>query len=568
MPSMPLKIGSQMKQRAIKGCKKSSAGQIIVPDDVIFICDEAFRDCKQITSIVIPASVKEISPTAFTGCDALESIEVSPDNPIYFSRDGILYGSNHINEWGNTVEQYLLFCPQMMHEAIIDAGTKFIHYHPFAECRSLVSVTLPAVESVPDDLFDGCVSLQTADISAAAGSVRIERLFSRSPRLEHIILGDSQHAAERDGLILSADGQRLHLCLASCEDVIIPASVVSISDIALQQFGQHKSVTVDPDSETFTMADGILYSKDMTAMIWCPPDRTIIRVPDNVAQLPIEHIKRMPNLTAVEISDCNAAFSSLNGAVFDKEQTKFHLVPAILSKMTLPPMFYTQAFKYCRHIGSIEVQADTPHHIVIGGVLYYHYDEEDTLDLIVCSSEVTSLILPANVTIMSDGSRLPGAFAAAESLSEITVEFGSHSFFARDNVLYTRGDYQRLVFCPRNKTEVNIPRFIRVLDNEAFIYNTMRSITIPKGIHVIGHKCFAHCHALEEVILPQTLKFIGNQAFADCPNLKAVTFPNNAIEYCEDSFDDGVVFSGKHKDCIIHPANEWQDIKTEKKEGS
>ncbi len=562
--SMPLKIGSQMKQRAVKGCKKSLEGQIAVPDDVIFICEEAFRDCKHITSIVVPASIKEISSEAFIGCDNLESVEVSPDNPIYFSRDGVLYGRHHINEWGNTVEQYLLFCPQAKTDVHIDEGTKFIHYQPFSECRNLTNITLSPVECVPDDLFDGCVSLQTADISAAIGAVRIERLFERCHNLEHIIFSDSQPFVERDGLVLSSDGQRIHLCLASCENVIIPSAVRSISDIALRQFGRCKSVAVEYDSEFFTIDNNILYNKDMTKMVWCPPSMTVVEVPDTVKQLPIEHLKRMPNLTAVEISDRNMTFSSLGGAVFDKKQAKFYLVPAILSKMTLPPMFYTQTFEFCRYIGEIEVEADTSAHKVIDGVLYYHYEEEDTLDLIVCDSLTEHITIPANAVMISEGRKLPGAFAAAESLLYIDVEFGNTAFFARDGVLYTRGDYQRLVFCPRSKTEVNIPRFIKVLDNEAFMCNQMKTFTIPKGIQVIGHKCFAHCHNLEEIILPQTLKFIGNRAFADCPNLKTVTFPNNAIDYCADSFDESVIFIGKHKNCVLHPADELMKLPTEK----
>lgn len=76
---------------------------VIIPDDIIFIADGAFKNkkltsvtipfscerighyafsgCKNLTSIDLPSSIKEIGDFAFKGCKKLSSIEL-PDSVI------------------------------------------------------------------------------------------------------------------------------------------------------------------------------------------------------------------------------------------------------------------------------------------------------------------------------------------------------------------------------------------------------------------------------------------------------------------------------------------------------
>ena len=51
----------------------------IIPEGRIVIEDRAFQGCKELTSIIIPNTVKEIGDYAFEGCMGLTSI-VMPDS--------------------------------------------------------------------------------------------------------------------------------------------------------------------------------------------------------------------------------------------------------------------------------------------------------------------------------------------------------------------------------------------------------------------------------------------------------------------------------------------------------
>lgn len=54
---------------------------------------------------------------------------------------------------------------------------------------------------------------------------------------------------------------------------------------------------------------------------------------------------------------------------------------------------------------------------------------------------------------------------------------------------------------------------------------TLRSITLPEGITLLGNQAFMSCPSLVSVQLPSTLKSIGTDAFYGCTLLKEITLP-------------------------------------------
>lgn len=78
-------------------------GDVIIPDGVTEIGEDAFRDCEDVTGVTIPASVYAIGAHAFEGCHI--SDVVIPDSVGKIGRDAFkIYGLRHItiNEmWSN-----------------------------------------------------------------------------------------------------------------------------------------------------------------------------------------------------------------------------------------------------------------------------------------------------------------------------------------------------------------------------------------------------------------------------------------------------------------------------------
>lgn len=72
------------------GCSKLES--IVMPDNVTVIERDALRDCASLTSLTIPASVEEITPSS--GCAVLAEIQVSPANSHYRSDGGALFNAD------------------------------------------------------------------------------------------------------------------------------------------------------------------------------------------------------------------------------------------------------------------------------------------------------------------------------------------------------------------------------------------------------------------------------------------------------------------------------------------
>jgi len=63
-------------------CAKEAYGDIIIPDGIEAIGDNAFNGCPDIVTVKIPNSVTTIGKGAFGFCDKLESIDI-PDSVEY-----------------------------------------------------------------------------------------------------------------------------------------------------------------------------------------------------------------------------------------------------------------------------------------------------------------------------------------------------------------------------------------------------------------------------------------------------------------------------------------------------
>lgn len=91
IPGSVVDIGNN----AFEGCEKLEKVAFTNPDGAnnnLLIRLSAFKDCTKLTDVEIPARVKQIVGNIFKGCTSLTEVKVNAANPYYFTRDGVLFG--------------------------------------------------------------------------------------------------------------------------------------------------------------------------------------------------------------------------------------------------------------------------------------------------------------------------------------------------------------------------------------------------------------------------------------------------------------------------------------------
>lgn len=146
---------------------------IKLPMDVVRIEKDAFLNCSSLRSIVIPATVSSIVPSA--GCTSLEEISVSGANTAYTSSDGVLLSGD--------AKSILWFPMGKRGDYALPATVTAVGPYAFRECSiekfvfpagltkigecafynsKVKEVVLPStLKMLPTDVFQKCADLKT-----------------------------------------------------------------------------------------------------------------------------------------------------------------------------------------------------------------------------------------------------------------------------------------------------------------------------------------------------------------------------------------------------------------------
>ena len=138
--------------------------QIKIPKSLRYIGYGAFESCG-ITSITLPDSIKSINESTFWGCQGLKSITI-PDAVLHIgshafyrciSLKSVLFQNSHDTIIGNDAFAYC----NSLQSFIIPNSVKRIGNAAFYNCCSLSSVTIPSsVSTIEDMAFYSCINLK------------------------------------------------------------------------------------------------------------------------------------------------------------------------------------------------------------------------------------------------------------------------------------------------------------------------------------------------------------------------------------------------------------------------
>ncbi|HSP42697.1 MAG TPA: leucine-rich repeat domain-containing protein, partial [Luteolibacter sp.] len=307
-----------------------------------------------------------------------------------------------------------------------------------------------------DKEFSFCTSLRAIHLPATTASIS-SSAFSACTSLEEIkVAPDSTTFASVQGVLFTADMGTLIRCPAGFSGVLdIPASTLSINASAFDDCTGVSGIRVDPSNPNFSDIDGVLYNKDQTQLIRCPGGYIGSHdIGVGVGTIQNGAFGGCPTLTAINVHQDNAGFNSVDGVLYDKDlKTLIQVTGGHTGILSIPDSvtaINSGSIASCSLLTSIFVGIQNPSFTSVQGVLY----NKDQTTLIACPSgyagghaipdsvmtvteaafkdctELTSVVLPTGLTSID-----AFTFMGCTSLESVTVpesvrDIGVYSFFA------------------------------------------------------------------------------------------------------------------------------------------
>lgn len=144
-----------------KDLSESSSATLVIPErignaPVRILGDSVFPACTNLAKVVIPASVTNLSISAFSRCGKPGQIEIAAGNPAYKEVDGAVY---------EVSSRTVIMAGRGVSTVRVPADALAIGPEAFKGCDLLTSVELPPVlKSIGRGAFAGCMGLSVVTV--------------------------------------------------------------------------------------------------------------------------------------------------------------------------------------------------------------------------------------------------------------------------------------------------------------------------------------------------------------------------------------------------------------------
>ena len=522
---------------------KNRAGEFVVPDTVTSIADYAFDNAPKLTKVTIGENVKSVGTGAFRNCNSLETVIFKDSDTVQKTIGDYAFNNcpaltevdfgNAVKSIGNyafmvdklleSIEfpdslesigycafscyrggTYSTYVASNLKSVKFGSGLKTIGNYAFYGNRSLETVQFSGknLTSIGEDAFRDCMALTKLNLTGN-DAVICARAFCNNDALKEVTLSgvktigynafggdDALKSADLGEDLISIDSYAFQSC-SNLETVTLPESLTTINNDAFRDCSKLASIEIPNkvtklNDNTFANCTSL---KNVSIGSGCASISSTAFLNSNAIE-------------KITVAGDNANYSSVDGALLNKEKTSIVLYPKSKSGEFVIP--------------------DT-----VTSIADYAFDN---------APKLTKVTIGENVKSVGTG-----AFRNCNSLETVI-------FKDSDTVQKTIGDYA-FNNCPA-LTEVDFGNAVKSIGNYAFMVDKLlESIEFPDSLESIGYCAFS-CYRggtystyvasnLKSVKFGSGLKTIGNYAFYGNRSLETVQFSGkNLTSIGEDAFRD------------------------------
>jgi len=384
---------------------RASIKSVYLEAGVTSIGDLAFASCANVTSIAIPNNLTAIGLSAFSDCSALKSIQIP---------QGV-----------TSIEDYTFYKCSSLTKITIPAGVATIGDYAFADCSALQSITCAAenvpnwtggsattfrnvTKSIPVYVPAGSVTaynnnadwkqftnIQAMACSAGSGTCGTNLTWNLSCDGVLTISGIGDMADYEMPWGDTGNGAPWDAQKADITSVVIEDGVTRIGNYAFIFYPNITSLTLGNTVKsigyqafsgcgftTLTLPNSLTYI-DGSAFSQCS-FLTAVSIPAGVTNMASGAFYGCYSLTAINVDPANTHYCSVNGILFDKDQTVLMQYPCSKKGAYSIPSSVTKidygAFADCNGLNSVTIPAGVTD--IMGFAFYYC----DGLESITCAA--------------------------------------------------------------------------------------------------------------------------------------------------------------------------------------
>ncbi len=553
---------------------------VTMPDSVAIIEDRAFRGCAGLTSLVLGAGLRSIGVEAFatsglprvelphsvTGIgmrsfagnpvehlrvgDGLENV---PRSAFDFTQLRSVQTGNGLRQLGgfddveNPGTGPLTFDgAAMMTQALVGGGITSMGYRAFADCAKLPDLTVPdSVVEIGMDAFYQTTGLTSVWLGAGVKQIGSSAFYNSGlQRLEvpggvEIIQSWAFHGA------------------TSLAHVAIGGGV---TQIGVSAFGNTAMTQMNIPGNVQTIgAEALINAKALRHVV----------IGTGTTVIGQGAFRGTVSLTSIWVHADNPAYTSEDGILFDKEQTKLVQYPAgatsaAYSVGATVETIGQDSFQSVSHLEQINIPGN------VRTIERWAFPFSSNLRRVGLAEGVESIgsyafgwtglesvAIPASVTDIGDH-----AFHRTLLNTQFMVHVDNPAYSSVDGVLFDKSQSTLIQYAlglagsyavptstaairPRafegagHLTQLAIPDSVLNIGESTFHSCTsLARVVLGSGITNIGNSAFSFCRSLTSVVIPASVARIGSQTFFYCSSLRHVVFAGNGPVTSEWAFEN------------------------------
>lgn len=516
---------------AFSGYKKLA--EVILPEGLIEIGQNAFEYCSAIENITVPASVQMIGDYAFSGCDSLTELIledgignisgyaltncpsikniVIPDsatcnNTLMFSGCSSLetvvigngiesvsgLGNNAVLRevtLGNGITQiYSSMFKDCIALETVNFGTGIsgeIGSFAFNNCIALQEIKIPSkVTSLGDYSFNGCTSLERVYLTRNIKTIG-DSAFSECTALHTISLQEG----------LTSIGRGAFSICSKIENITIPYTVREMGQNVFSRCSSLKKVSFSVDCFLDIIPESCFY--------------------ECVALEEISFGKNIKNIGASAFSDCGGFVINYLGTVDD-----WCIIEGLKSLMG-PVPYGEQEGDRVLYINGKEIEGEIHISDKVTKITDYAFCGCDLITKITISDSVKSIgesafydcasliaaELPEGLTTIADSTFYGCISLTTIYLPDSVMDIGNYAFFGCETLHYA-----------------DLSSALQIIGDSAFA-NCFRlcangmPIILDINVKSIGSSAFSGCRYMTDIYIPKNVEYIGSRAFSVCDAL-------------------------------------------------